>query len=106
MHAPNLAGLGYAYLVQQLRKFRAAHRGNESDSYGFMMIGRANALPGDRGIRDVAAFVDSLPVHPSSSAGHRQRQTGPRAVLRLRGLPWHQRRRQPVAWGAVPAPAG
>src|SRR5579862_8209946 len=55
MHAPNLTGLGGAYLVQQLRQFRAIHRGNERDTYGFMMIGRASALPGDRGVRDVAA---------------------------------------------------
>lgn len=68
MHAPNLTGLGSDYLVQQLRKFRAAHRGNTSDTYGFMMIGRANALPDDNGLQDVAAFIDSLPVKPSSGA--------------------------------------
>lgn len=65
MHAPDLTGLGSAYLVRELRDFRAGIRGNESDTYGFMMIGRARALPGDRGIRDVAAFIDSLPVRRS-----------------------------------------
>jgi uncharacterized protein len=75
MHAPNLTGLGGAYLVQQLRKFRAAHRGNERDTYGFMMMGRASALPGDRGVRDVAAFIDSLPLQrsPSASVGSAER---------------------------------
>lgn len=67
MHAPNLTGLGSAYLVQQLHEFRAAHRGNSSDTYGFMMIGRANALPDDRGLEDVAAFIDTLPTKQSAS---------------------------------------
>jgi cytochrome c553 len=61
MHAPNLTGLDSAYLIQQLRHFQAAVRGNESDTYGYMMIRRAGALPGDRGIRDVASYVASLP---------------------------------------------
>ncbi len=65
MHAPNLTGLGSAYLLRELRKFRAGIRGNASDTYGFMMIGRARALPGDRGLRDVAAYIASLPLHQS-----------------------------------------
>lgn len=75
MHAPNLTGLGGAYLVQQLRQLRAAHRGNERDIYGFMMIGRASALPGDRGVRDVAAFIDSLPLQrsPPANVGNAER---------------------------------
>lgn len=75
MHAPNLTGLDRAYLVQQLREFRATHRGNERDTYGFMMIGRASALPGDRGVRDVAAFIESLPLQrsPSGDAGTKER---------------------------------
>lgn len=69
MHAPNLTGLGGPYLVQQLREFRATHRGNERDTYGFMMIGRASALPGDRGVRDVAAFIESLPLNRRAPSG-------------------------------------
>jgi cytochrome c553 len=61
MGAPNLAGLGSAYLVRQLRNFRGGVRGNPSDSHGFMMIGRANALPGDRGLRDVVAYISTMP---------------------------------------------
>jgi cytochrome c553 len=61
MHAPNLAGLGNSYLVRQLRNFRSGRRGNTLDEHGFMMIGRANALPGDRGVRDVAAYISKLP---------------------------------------------
>jgi hypothetical protein len=68
MHAPNLTGLGSAYLVRELRDFRAGIRGNDSDTYGFMMMGRASALPGDRGLRDVAAFVDTLPAETSPAS--------------------------------------
>lgn len=71
MHAPNLTGLGSAYLVRELRDFRAAIRGNESDTYGFMMMGRASALPGDRGVRDVAAFIDTLLPAETSPASFR-----------------------------------
>ena len=69
MHAPNLTGLGAAYIIQQLRQFRTAHRGNEQDSYGYMMIGRSSALPGDRGVRDVAEFIESLPAQNSVPVG-------------------------------------
>lgn len=75
MHAPNLTGLGSAYLLRELRNFRAGIRGNASDTYGYMMIGRAKALPGDRGLRDVAAYISSLPLHrsPSSPWGNPER---------------------------------
>jgi cytochrome c553 len=61
MGAPNLTGLGSAYLVRQLRNFRDGVRGSPSDSHGFMMVGRANALPGDRGLRDVGAHISRMP---------------------------------------------
>lgn len=59
--APNLTGLDGAYLLRQLRNFRDGKRGGPADSHGFMMIGRANALPGDRGVRDVVAYLEELP---------------------------------------------
>jgi cytochrome c553 len=62
MRAPNLAGLGTAYLVRQLRNFRSGLRGSANDLHGFMMIGRASALPGDRGVRDVVSYISRLPV--------------------------------------------
>ena len=75
MRAPNLAGLGDAYLLRQLRNFRSGLRGNPSDSHGFMMIGRANALPGDRGVRDVVAHISKLPPldSPASVEGDVER---------------------------------
>ena len=62
LHAPALAGLPQSYLLRQLRHFRAGVRGKAEDFYGFMMVGRANALPGDRGARDVASYIATLPV--------------------------------------------
>ena len=75
MRAPNLAGLGNSYLVRQLRNFRGGLRGSASDAHGFMMIGGANALPGDRGVRDVAAYISKLPTFdaPASVKGDAQR---------------------------------
>lgn len=78
MHAPNLTGLGSAYLLTQLRNFRAGIRGNASDTYGFMMMGRAQALPGDRGLRDVAAYVASLPLRRSPSSPFESAEHGAR----------------------------
>lgn len=60
MHAPNLTGLSSQYLVRQLRNYRAQWRGNAADFHGFQMIGRASALPGDRALRDVAAYIGSM----------------------------------------------
>jgi cytochrome c553 len=75
MRAPDLAGLDTWYLVRQLRNFREGRRGNPDDSHGFMMIGRANALPGDRGVRDVAAYISKLPAFeaPATVKGDLQR---------------------------------
>lgn len=62
MHAPALAGLPQSYVLRQLRHFQAGVRGKPADFYGYMMVGRANALPGDRGIRDVASYIATLPA--------------------------------------------
>lgn len=66
MHAPNLTGLSPEYLVRQLRNYRAQWRGNAEDFYGFQMIGRASALPGDRALRDVAAYIQTMPAVSSA----------------------------------------
>jgi cytochrome c553 len=73
--APNLVGLGSSYLIRQLRNFRSGLRGNSSDTHGFMMIGRASMLPGDRGVRDVVAYIETHPLFdaPSRVKGDAQR---------------------------------
>lgn len=64
MFAPNLTGQSAQYLVRQLRNFRRRARGRSDDPHGFAMHGRAIALPGDRGVRDVVAYITSLPPAP------------------------------------------
>jgi cytochrome c553 len=76
IHAPNLTVLGAPYLTRQLRNFRNGARGSESDTYGYMMIGRASALPGDRGLRDVAAYIDTLPRSSPRSAARGDARRG------------------------------
>ena len=62
MFAPALAGQDTTYLVRQLRLFRAGERGKPADAHGFQMHGRSSALPGDRGVRDVASYISTLPA--------------------------------------------
>lgn len=67
--APGLVGLGTDYLTRQLRAFRAGVRGNSfDDSHGYMMVGPARSLPGDRGVRDVVAFIEQQPVASASAS--------------------------------------
>ena len=61
MHAPNLTGLSAQYLVRQLRNFAHDVRGGPQDFYGWQMNGRAKSLPDDRALRDVVAYVGTLP---------------------------------------------
>lgn len=61
MHAPNLTLQGSDYLIRQLQNFRAEVRGGVADYYGWMMNGRAKALPSDEAVRDVAAYIETLP---------------------------------------------
>ncbi len=61
MHAPRLTLQGSDYLRRQLHHFRRLIRGGVHDFYGWQMNGRAVALPGDRAIRDVLAYIDTLP---------------------------------------------
>jgi cytochrome c553 len=63
MNAPNLTGLDEAYLLRQLRLFFDGTRGTQTDFYGWQMHGRAKALQGDRALRDVVAYIQTLPAH-------------------------------------------
>jgi cytochrome c553 len=70
MHAPNLTPLDAGYLLRQLRHFANDIRGGAQDFYGWQMNGRAKALPDDRALRDVVAFIETLPkTHSPASAG-------------------------------------
>lgn len=61
LSAPTLAGRDPAYIVGQLRAFRNGTRGDS----GNVMQDRANSLPGDRSVRDIAAYIASLPAAPA-----------------------------------------
>lgn len=61
MHAPNLTVQGSSYLLEQLRHFAHDIRGGPTDFYGWQMNGRAKALPDDSALRDVVAFIETLP---------------------------------------------
>jgi cytochrome c553 len=61
MHAPNLTVQGGSYLLEQLRHFAHGIRGGPTDFYGWQMNGRAKALPDDSALRDVVAFIETLP---------------------------------------------
>ena len=62
LNAPKLAGQGKWYLVRQLHDFRKGVRGtHESDLYGQQMAPFANMLADDKAVRDVVAYIASLP---------------------------------------------
>lgn len=62
MNAPQLAGQSGDYMLRQLRNFSAGYRGKTEDHYGNMMVGRSRALGDDRAMRDVVAYIATLPA--------------------------------------------
>lgn len=61
MHGSNLTVQDANYLLLQMRNYRNYDRGGVADFYGWQMNARANALPNDRAVRDVIAFIETLP---------------------------------------------
>jgi cytochrome c oxidase subunit 2 len=62
LNAPRLAGQEAWYLRRQLHAFRNGLRGaHEQDTYGAQMRALAATLPDDTAIRNVAAYVETLP---------------------------------------------
>ncbi|HEX2495181.1 MAG TPA: c-type cytochrome [Steroidobacter sp.] len=61
-NAPKLSGQASWYLVRQLQHFRTGLRGaHEKDVYGKQMIPFASMLADDAAIRNVVAYIASLP---------------------------------------------
>lgn len=61
-NAPKLAGTAAWYLERQLHNFRTGARGtHEGDAYGREMRPFAQMLADDAAIRDVSAYIESLP---------------------------------------------
>ena len=62
LNAPKLTGQAAWYLVQQLKQFRQGVRGtHEQDVYGKQMAPFATLLADDAAIRNVVAYITSLP---------------------------------------------
>lgn len=62
LNAPKLSGQAGWYLVRQLKDFREGRRGvHDEDVYGKQMIPFASMLADDAAIRNVVAYITSLP---------------------------------------------
>ena len=63
MHAPQLAGLQAWYLQRQLQHYKQGLRGaHEADTYGQQMAPMAGVLGSKKAVRDVSAWLASLPA--------------------------------------------
>lgn len=69
LNAPKLSGQASWYLAQQLQNFRHGVRGaDERDAFGKQMVAFASMLADDQAIRNVVAYIASLPeARPVSS---------------------------------------
>lgn len=76
MKAPRLAGLPAAYIAEQLMLYRQDVRGGPSDFQGVQMNGRAKALPGDTAVKDVAAYIATLPAPAAAPVPPKQAAFG------------------------------
>jgi cytochrome c oxidase subunit 2 len=65
MNAPKLAGLNSDYIERQLRYYKKGIRGAaEGDTYGQQMAAMVNTLADDQAIRNVTAYIATLPDQP------------------------------------------
>ncbi|GIT07037.1 MAG: cytochrome c [Pseudomonadota bacterium] len=63
LNSPKIAGQEPWYLERQLKNFKAGIRGADpKDKYGMQMRPMALTLADDQSIRDMAAYVSSIPV--------------------------------------------
>ena len=63
LNSPKIAGQEPWYLERQLKNFKAGIRGADpKDKYGMQMRPMALTLADDQSIRDMAAYVSSMPV--------------------------------------------
>lgn len=66
MNAPRLAGQEGWYVARQLEKFRNGVRGaHEDDVYGRQMAPMAATVSTDKAVRDLVAYLETLPVEPA-----------------------------------------
>lgn len=66
-NAPRLAGMSDWYLLRQLKHFKQGIRGGPDDIYGAQMGEMARTLGDEAAMRDVVAYINSLPAEPESA---------------------------------------
>ena len=68
LNAPKLAGQAGWYLARQLQDFKLGIRGSDNDAYGKQMAAFAATLADDTAIKNVVAYINSLPdAHPQGT---------------------------------------
>jgi cytochrome c oxidase subunit II len=79
LNAPRLAGMAAWYVERQLHNFRSGARGtHEDDVYGQQMRPFATMLQDDTAIRNLAAYVESLPYRHTGATVSGDVQRGQR----------------------------
>ncbi len=77
MHAPKLAGQADWYLIRQLKHFKNGERGaSDKDVFGHTMAPMAATLADDAAIRNVVAYIETLPDQPAPPTLHADLQHG------------------------------
>ncbi len=62
LNAPKLSGQSYWYMAEQLKNFQSGVRGADKDDvYGGQMAQMSALLTNDQAIKDVAAYINTLP---------------------------------------------
>ena len=67
MNGPKLAGQQAWYIERQLQYFKDGVRGGEGDTNGQAMAPMANMLADEQAIRNMAAYIASLPDNPAQT---------------------------------------
>ena len=67
LNAPKLAGQQAWYIERQLNHFKVGARGGEGDTNGQQMAPFANMLATDDAVRNMAAYIASLPDNPAEA---------------------------------------
>lgn len=68
LNAPKLAGQEEWYIVRQLQHYKQGIRGaHEDDAFGKQMAPMASTLVDDSAVRNVAAYIATLPDNPASA---------------------------------------
>lgn len=71
-NAPQLAGMSDWYLVRQLENFQQGARGRHpEDFYGTQMAEMSRMLTDEKAIRDVVAYINTLPRAPETDPASR-----------------------------------